>query len=44
MGKLDSTLDRAEEIVGEKETKLKKILRLKYKEMDGKYRSECKTY
>lgn len=44
MGKLDSTLDRAEEIMGEKETKFKKILRLKYKQMDWKYRSECKTY
>ena len=30
VGKLDSTLDIAEEIVHEKETKFKKILRLKY--------------
>ena len=30
VGKLDSTLDIAEEIVHEKETKFKEILRLKY--------------
>lgn len=44
MGKLNSTLDTAEEIVHEKETKFKEIPRLKYGEMDGKYRREYKTY
>lgn len=44
MGKLNSTLDTAEEIVHEKKTKFKEIPRLKYGEMDGKYRREYKTY